>query len=87
MAIAKRIFLFLLVNVLVVVTISISLSLLGVNNYLTASGLDYNALLIFCAVAGFAGAFISLALSRWMAKMMMGASFFIRNIYAKVRRR
>lgn len=72
MAWAKRIFLFLAVNVLVVITISITLNLLGVRPYLTAYGIDYSALLIFCAVWGFAGAFISLALSKVMAKFMMG---------------
>lgn len=69
---AKRIFLFLLVNVLVVATISITTSLLGIRPYLQANGIDYTALLAFCAIAGFAGSFISLLLSRWMAKMMMG---------------
>jgi heat shock protein HtpX len=53
-------------------TISIVLSLLGVQPYLSASGIDYEQLLIFCLVWGMAGSFISLALSRIMAKMMMG---------------
>lgn len=69
---AKRLFLFLLVNVLVVATISISTSLLGIRPYLQANGIDYTSLLAFCAIAGFSGAIISLLLSRWMAKMMMG---------------
>jgi len=68
----KRIFLFILVNALVLVTISITTSVLGIRPYLNAYGIDYQALLAFCAVCGFSGAFISLALSRWMAKMMMG---------------
>ena len=68
----KRIFLFIAVNILVLLTISITLSVLGVRPYLNAYGIDYQALLAFCAVCGFSGAFISLALSRWMAKMMMG---------------
>lgn len=72
MQIAKRIFLFIAVNALVLLTISITLSLLGVGRYVTNQGLDYGALLAFCAVAGFAGSFISLLLSRWMAKFMMG---------------
>jgi len=68
----KRIFLFIAVNILVVVTLSFTLNLLGVRPYLDANGIDYESLLIFCAVFGFGGAFISLALSRVMAKWMMG---------------
>ncbi|WP_442596415.1 protease HtpX [Neobacillus sp. D3-1R] len=68
----KRIFYFLLTNVLVLVTISIVLSLLGGGGYITANGIDLVALLVFSAVVGFTGSFISLAMSRWMAKMMMG---------------
>lgn len=68
----KRIFLFVLTNILVLVTVSIILSVLGVNHYLTASGIDYNALMVFCLVWGFAGSGISLLLSKFMAKRMMG---------------
>ena len=68
----KRIFLFMLVNIFVVVTISIITSILGVNNYVTAHGLNYSSLLIFCFLWGFGGAFISLAISRWIAKFSMG---------------
>lgn len=68
---AKRIFLFVIVNVLVVLTISLSIQLLGIRPYLTQQGIDYKALLIFCSIFGFAGAFISLATSRFMAKMFM----------------
>ena len=68
----KRIFLFVLTNILVVVSVSIVLSVLGVNHYLTASGIDYNALMIFCLVWGFVGSGISLMLSKFMAKKMMG---------------
>ncbi len=71
MQMAKRIFLLILTNLLVVVTLSILLQVLGVQPYLTQYGLDYTQLAIFCAVWGFGGAFISLAMSRWMAKMMM----------------
>ncbi len=67
----RRIGLFMLVNLLVVLTISILLNLLGVRPYLSQRGIDYNSLMVFCLVWGFGGAFISLALSRWMAKMMM----------------
>jgi heat shock protein HtpX len=72
MAIAKRIFLFLAVNVLVVMTLSIVLSLLNVRPYLNAYGIDYPSLMIFCLIWGMGGALISLALSKTMAKWMMG---------------
>ncbi len=68
----KRIFLFMLTNILVVVSVSIILSILGVGNYLTASGIDYNALLVFCLIWGFVGSGISLMMSKFMAKKMMG---------------
>ncbi len=68
----KRIFLFIVVNILVMVTISITLNVLGIRPYLDANGIDFGALLAFCAVVGFMGAFISLAMSRVMAKMLMG---------------
>ncbi|MCM3652354.1 protease HtpX [Metabacillus litoralis] len=70
---AKRIFLFLLSNILVITTIGIVLSLLNISPYQSLNGnLDLVNLLIFSAVIGFTGSFISLAMSRWMAKMMMG---------------
>jgi heat shock protein HtpX len=72
MAMMKRVFLFLTVNILMVVTISILLNVLGVRPYLTARGLDYQSLAVFCLVWGMGGAFISLGLSRFMAKWMMG---------------
>ena len=69
---AKRIILFLAVNMLVLVTISVTMSLLGVRPYINAYGLDYKALMAFCLIWGMGGAFISLGLSRIMAKWMMG---------------
>ena len=68
----KRVFLFMAVNLLVVITISVVLQLLGVGPYLSARGIDYRALAVFCLVWGMGGAFISLALSRTMAKWSMG---------------
>jgi heat shock protein HtpX len=67
----KRIGFFLLVNILVLLTISIVLSVLGVGSYIEGDQLNLQTLLIFSAVVGFSGAFISLALSRIMAKWMM----------------
>ena len=71
MAIGKRIILFILTNALIVLSISLVLNLLGVQPYLTAKGIDYKSLAAFCLVWGFGGAFISLALSRVMAKWLM----------------
>jgi heat shock protein HtpX len=68
----KRILLFVLTNLAVMVTVSIVLSLLGIGGYRTAAGLDYGALAVFCLVWGMAGSFISLLMSRWMAKRAMG---------------
>ena len=69
---AKRMILFFLVNMAVVATAMIILNLLGVRGYLTPHGMDYSALMIFCFVYGMAGSFISLLLSKQMAKWMMG---------------
>jgi len=51
--------------------VSIVLSLLGVTGYITPSGLDYSALMVFSLIWGMGGAFISLQMSRFMAKMAM----------------
>jgi len=71
----KRIFLFLITNIAVLLVLSVTLRLLGVDRILDAqgTGLDYNALLIMAGVIGFGGSFISLLISKWMAKMATGA--------------
>ncbi|MDA8260378.1 MAG: protease HtpX [Betaproteobacteria bacterium] len=69
----KRIVLFLATNLAIVLVLSITMRLLGVEPYLNAQGLNLNSLLIFAAVMGFGGSFISLALSKWTAKMSVGA--------------
>jgi heat shock protein HtpX len=68
----KRIFLFIATNLAIMVTLMFILSVFGFTGYLTADGLDYSALMVFSLVWGMGGAFISLAMSRWMAKMAMG---------------
>lgn len=68
----KRILLFLVTNVAIVLVLSLTMRLLGVEPYLTANGLNLQSLLIFAAVMGFGGSFISLALSKWLAKKSMG---------------
>lgn len=72
MKIAKRAFLFVATNILIISTISIVMSVFGIQPYLDAKGINYKSLMIFCVLWGFGGAFISLALSRIMAKSMMG---------------
>jgi heat shock protein HtpX len=72
MNLGKRFFLFIAVNLLIVLTITTVLNLFGVQPYLTSNGIDLPALMLFCTIWGFGGAFISLALSRMMAKWMMG---------------
>ncbi|MCK4674552.1 MAG: protease HtpX [Gammaproteobacteria bacterium] len=71
----KRIFLFLMTNIAIMFVLSITLSILGVDNLLAENNSDLNvqALVIFSGVIGFGGAFISLAISKWMAKRMTGA--------------
>jgi heat shock protein HtpX len=68
----KRVLLFLATNLLVVITLSVLLNVLGIRPYLSANGIDYSQLLAFCLVWGMGGAFISLALSRIIAKRAMG---------------
>jgi heat shock protein HtpX len=68
----KRIVLFLATNIAIVVVLGIVASLLGVNRYLTANGLNLGALLGFAFIMGFGGAFISLLLSKPIAKWSSG---------------
>lgn len=69
----KRIALFLLTNIAVMLVLAVVCSLLGVDRYLTANGLNLTMLLAFSAVMGMGGSFISLAMSKWMAKRSTGA--------------
>ncbi len=69
----KRIVLFLVTNLAVMVVLSITLSVLGVNRFVGAGGLNLPMLLAFSAVVGFAGSFISLLMSKPMAKWSTGA--------------
>ncbi|HQI01030.1 MAG TPA: protease HtpX [Deltaproteobacteria bacterium] len=75
----KRIFLFIITNILVMVTISLIVSLLGLNRYLTQFGMNWVALALFCGIWGMAGAFISLAMSRFIAKKAMGVQIIDPN--------
>ncbi|MBI3714766.1 MAG: protease HtpX [Betaproteobacteria bacterium] len=69
----KRVFLFLLTNIAVLLVLSTVAHLLGVDRYLMARGLNVSMLLAFSAVIGFGGAFISLLISKPMAKWSTGA--------------
>lgn len=74
----SRIFYFLLTNLAIIIVLNFALMilmpLLGAQGIETAQGdIDYYGLLVFAAIIGMAGSFISLALSKWMAKRMTGA--------------
>jgi len=69
----KRIFLFLATNLAVVVLLSVIINVFGLNRWLAAEGIDYTGLLMFSAVIGFAGSFISLLMSKMAAKWSTGA--------------
>jgi heat shock protein HtpX len=71
--IMKRIVLFLATNLAIMLVLGISASLLGVNKFLTANGLNLGMLLGFAALMGFGGAFISLWMSKPIAKWSTGA--------------
>jgi heat shock protein HtpX len=71
----NRILLFLGTNIAILVVLSVTMRLLGIEGVLDEQGvnLDLNSLLVFSAVIGFGGSFISLAISKWSAKRMTGA--------------
>ncbi len=71
----KRVFLFIATNLAIIILLSITLRILGVGSILDEQGvnLNLNALLVFSAVFGMGGSFISLAISKWTAKRLTGA--------------
>ncbi len=71
----KRIVLYLLTNLAILFVLSITLRLLGIDRALEqqGAGLNVSALLVMAAVIGFGGSFISLLMSKWMARMATGA--------------
>lgn len=69
----KRVFLFVLTNLAVLVVLSITARILGVDRYLTANGLNMGMLLAFAALIGFGGSFLSLLMSKTIAKWSTGA--------------
>jgi heat shock protein HtpX len=68
----KRIALFILTNLAVLLVLSVVAHLLGVDTYLAAHGGSLDGLLVWAALFGFGGAFLSLAMSKMQAKMFMG---------------
>ena len=75
----KRISLFLAVNIAITATLSLIVTLLGGARYMTQAGLDYSSLAIFCMIWGFGGSFISLLMSKFIAKMSMGVKIIPPN--------
>ncbi|CAK8724844.1 Protease HtpX-like protein [Candidatus Electrothrix laxa] len=69
----QRTFLFLLTNIGVLAVLSISARILGIDRFLTSNGLNMTSLLAFSALIGFGGSFISLLMSKKMAKWSTGA--------------
>ena len=69
----KRIVLFLVTNIAVLLVLTIVMQVFGIGQFLTQEGIDYQALLVFSAVIGFAGSIISLLISKPMAKWSTGA--------------
>lgn len=69
----KRIFLFICTNIAIMLVLSVVVNLLGVNRYLTSHGLNLGMLLAFAAIMGFGGSFISLFMSKTIAKWTTGA--------------
>jgi heat shock protein HtpX len=69
----KRIVLFLATNLAIMFILSIVVSMLGLEPMLANGGLNLPSLLVFCAIFGMGGSFISLAMSKWSAKRMVGA--------------
>ena len=67
-----RIGLFLLTNLAIMIVAGIVINLLGVGKFISHGQLNLQSLFIFCAVFGFTGSFISLFISKWMAKRSMG---------------
>lgn len=73
----KRVMLFIGTNIAVILVLSIVVKLFGVDRFLYENGINYMSLLIFAGIFGFGGSFISLAISKWMAKWSTGAQVIV----------
>ena len=69
----QRILYFVITNIAILVVLSIAISVLGLDSYLEQGGMNYQSLLIFAAIFGMGGSFISLLMSKWTAKRFTGA--------------
>lgn len=83
----RRIGLFMLVNIAIMVMLNIVINILGLNNYITSSGLNYPSLMLFCLFWGMGGAFISLLISKRMAIWTMRLRILDENSYHQEERR
>lgn len=68
----KRIFLFVVTNLAIILTLTVVLNVLGITTGVTPGGIEFGALAVFCLFWGMGGAFISLQMSRWIAKRATG---------------
>ena len=90
----KRILLFIVTNLAIVATLTIVVNVLGLTSGVSAGGLNLGALAMFCLIYGMAGAFISLQMSRWIAKRATGVKLItgstgrpeLDSLYATVER-
>src|SRR3569832_1886394 len=83
----KRVVLFLATNLAIILVLSVPLRLLGVEQILDQQGthLNLTSLLVFTLVIGMGGSFISLAMSKWIAKLTTGAEVIERPLYEQER--
>ena len=68
----KRVLLFVATNLAILVVLSVVVQLFGIDQWLARQGTNLTGLLVFAAILGFGGAFVSLAMSKWIAKRSMG---------------
>ena len=77
----KRVFLLIVTNFAILAVLSVTMQLLGIDQALSnETGLNLQGLLVFAALFGFGGAFISLLISKWMAKRWGGSTCARRNL-------
>ncbi len=69
----KRVLLFVGTNLAILLVLGVVVSVLGVGRFLGPQGIDIGALLVFAAIFGMGGSFLSLAMSKWVAKKSVGA--------------
>jgi heat shock protein HtpX len=70
----KRVALLIVTNLAVILLLTVVARVLGIDRMLTAEGINFTSLILFSALIGFGGAFISLLISKWMAKRSTGAT-------------